>query len=174
MSENSLFGKVEALMRKHRGDVASELAPAARLAPSPDAWLPVLTDVVQRGTPPSVLAEHDDTNDTPVADSAPTQPEPEHTDAAIHDAPVHAAPESLHTPEPAHETEAEADAPTTENMVDELTPKITGLLHDQISEQLRNSLNQSMVSLMTNLSANVEEIVRQAVAEKLAENDKKP
>ena len=45
--QNPLLGKMDALIKKHRGpaEVAPETTP-------PPGWLPVLTEVVLRGTPP--------------------------------------------------------------------------------------------------------------------------
>jgi hypothetical protein len=67
MSDSPLLSKMDALLKKHRGGVeadlgaASDRAPPAEHPPSPpppDAWLPVLTDVIERGTPPIVAAPH--------------------------------------------------------------------------------------------------------------------
>lgn len=187
MSGNSLFGKVEALMRKHRGDAISQnpsATPPARQAPAPDAWLPVLTDVVQRGSPPRQSEPYQPAFAGPPgaarpmdepADSAAneTQPQPPVIEeAGIQPAPI---PASVRPPEPVSEAAAGAQQPArlAENLIDELTPKISGLMQEQVAEELRKSLNQSMASLMANLNANVEEIVRQAVADKLSEKDKK-
>lgn len=56
MSDDPLLNKMDALLKKHRG--AGESAhlgpPAAAPAPGqPPAWLPVLTDVIERGAPPA-------------------------------------------------------------------------------------------------------------------------
>lgn len=56
MSDDPLLNKMDALLKKHRG--AGESAhlgpPAAAPGPGqPPAWLPVLTDVIERGTPPA-------------------------------------------------------------------------------------------------------------------------
>lgn len=65
MSESPLLSKMDALLKKHRGgsetdmDASSGLATtpdAPRHMPPADAWLPVLTDVIERGTPPVVSA----------------------------------------------------------------------------------------------------------------------
>ena len=44
-STNPLLSKMDALMKKHRGP--GEATPEA----APEGWLPVLTDVIHRGTP---------------------------------------------------------------------------------------------------------------------------
>ena len=56
------LSKMDALLKKHRGGSAdAHDAPSAppspapsEAAPPPDAWLPVLTEVIERGTPPVV------------------------------------------------------------------------------------------------------------------------
>lgn len=179
MSRDSLMGKFEALMRKHRGGAeAAETQPfqtERQQAPSPDAWLPVLTDVVQRGSPPDAADEQArpatamEAHDTVVADEglAPPMPEPELEIAAPVESSVEPAsdPELVLEQEPAPETATESqDAQVAANLVDELAPKIAGLMLEQVAEELRKS--------MANLNANVEEIVRQAVAERLAGKDK--
>ncbi len=54
MSDNPLLNKMDALLKKHRGSEGetgtNETAPAH--AAPPDAWLPVLTQVIERGSPP--------------------------------------------------------------------------------------------------------------------------
>ena len=191
MSHNSLFGKVEALMRKHRGEPISNddsPMPAERKGPSPDAWLPVLTDVVQRGSPPPVSEIHSHSeNDVPGSSTTGLTLDEVHSpsiSAAIlepvetHETPPEPLTEAgpVQTSEPVMENLAETglDEHAAENLVDELTHKISSLMQEQVAEELRKSLNQSMASLMANLNANVEEIVRQALAEKLTEKDKKP
>jgi hypothetical protein len=175
MSRDSLMGKFEALMRKHRGGAeADETQPfqTERQAPSPDAWLPVLTDVVQRGSPPDAAEEQA----RPAA--APTNHEA--VEAEVGPAPPIAEPalellasEPDLVQEPALQAATETrNAQVAASLVDELAPKITGLMQEQVAEELRKSLNQSMANLMANLNASVEEIVRQAVAEKLAGKDK--
>jgi hypothetical protein len=188
MSQDGVMGKFEALMRKHRGGVeaaATQPFQTDRQAPAPDAWLPVLTDVVQRGSPPpsaedepptataipgheSVAAEEDLA--PPMAEPAlesPVSVEPPAEPVTVSEPPL--PQEAL--PDSASETQ---DAQIAASLVDELAPKITGLMQEQVAEELRKSLNQSMTNLMANLNANLEEIVRQAVAEKLAGKDNKP
>ncbi|HYP68500.1 MAG TPA: hypothetical protein VEP67_09680 [Thiobacillaceae bacterium] len=183
MNQDSLMGKFEALMRKHRGGAEAVLTPPLqkeRQTPSPDAWLPVLTDVVQRGSPPPAMEEQT----LPAAAS----PDPEAVAAEQGldlplAAPALESPDSVEpSPEPVtvleppvpQESAAETlDAQSVASLLDELAPKITGMMQEQVAEELRKSLDQSMVNLMANLNANVEEIVRQVVAEKLAGKDKK-
>lgn len=56
MSDDPLLNKMDALLKKHRGsgESAHSGPPATAPAPGqPPAWLPVLTDVIERGTPPA-------------------------------------------------------------------------------------------------------------------------
>jgi len=89
MSESPLLSKMDALLKKHRGSeadlgassdraAAPEHAPSPGNAPPPDAWLPVLTDVIERGTPPVITAA------TPAAPAAPSG-EPEAPPAVVND-----------------------------------------------------------------------------------------
>ncbi|OYW15377.1 MAG: hypothetical protein B7Z46_00520 [Hydrogenophilales bacterium 12-64-6] len=60
MSDSPLLNKMDALLKKHRGGAEGEAAaeppgPCAQATP-PDAWLPVLTHVIERGTPPEPAA----------------------------------------------------------------------------------------------------------------------
>ena len=56
MNDSPLLSKMDALMKKHRGSGAPAPDPSPRRAPPPGAWLPVLTDVIERGTPPGAKA----------------------------------------------------------------------------------------------------------------------
>lgn len=51
MNDSPLLTKMDALLKKHRGGEAVAPAPAVVSGPPPGAWLPVLTDVIERGTP---------------------------------------------------------------------------------------------------------------------------
>lgn len=64
MSESPLLTKMDALLKKHRGG-----EPAAP-APPPGTWLPVLTDVIERGTPPAPQAVHARSTDAAADPSA--------------------------------------------------------------------------------------------------------
>src|SRR3569623_36150 len=57
MRDSPLLNKMDALLKKHRGATEGKTTtepsdPCAEATP-PDAWLPVLTHVIERGTPPA-------------------------------------------------------------------------------------------------------------------------
>ncbi|MGA7950211.1 MAG: hypothetical protein WCA45_08660 [Thiobacillaceae bacterium] len=187
MIRDGLMGKFEALMRKHRGGAEAadaQLFQAEQQAPSPDVWLPVLTDVVQRGSPPDAVEEQPRPVAAPAAHEA-LEPDiggapPIAGSADEISATVEPSTEPNPVSEPvvaqeaAPESASEAqDAQVAARLVDELAPKITDLMQEQVAEELRKSLNQSMATVMANLNASMEELVRQAVAEELAAKDKR-
>jgi hypothetical protein len=150
MSDTPLMSKMDALLKKHRGGAENNNAvppghtptqPATQAAP-PGAWLPVLTDVIQRGTPP-VAAALVASPPTP----APPPVEPE--------APAAAMP-------PAVVTDTLA-----EQLMSELAPRLSEVMEKQVAAELRKNLDQTVASLLSQLDVNVREIVRDAVAEKL-------
>ena len=137
MSDSPLMSKMDALLKKHRGGGVANPDPLPSRPPPPGAWLPVLTDVIHRGTPPVARA-----STTP--SSAPVKPPP----AAI-------AP-----------TPAENDA-LAERLLCELAPRLSEAMEKQVSEELRKKLDQTVEGLLSQLDVNVRDIVRAAVAEKL-------
>jgi hypothetical protein len=175
MSETNLLSKIEALIRKHRGsDPDESTTQSERPQPDDNAWLPILTDVLQRGTAPASSQPNAVESDSPasqVFDGSSSKEVKDDTPQTASTAP----PESAETITSHSDSPKEVDAAAeAKNLVDELTPKISSLMREQVADELRKSLDQSMASLMANLNVNVEEIVRQAVAEKLAEKDNKP
>ena len=151
MSDSPLMSKMDALLKKHRGGVEDNggatagpapAQPAAQAAP-PGAWLPVLTDVIQRGSVPVAAAA--------VATLAargplPSEPEPP--------APREAAP-------------AIVTDTLAEQLMSELAPRLSEVMEKQVAAELRKNLDQTVASLLSQLDVNVREIVRDAVAEKL-------
>lgn len=131
-STNPLLDKMDALMKKHRGP--GETKPEA----APEGWLPVLTDVIQRGTPPVAQAAI-----RPV-------PQPAAPDAAVPVAPPHTVTDTL-----------------AEQLLSELGPKLSEIMEKQVATELRKSLDDTVSTLLSQLDVNVREIVRDAVAEKL-------
>ena len=128
---NPLLDKMDALMKKHRGPGESKPEVA------PEGWLPVLTDVIQRGNPPVA----------PVT----VTPKPA---APIIDAPA-AAPQQFVT-----DTLAE-------QLLSELGPKLSEVMEKQVASELRKNLDDTVANLLAQLDVNVREIVRDAVSEKL-------
>lgn len=130
-SQNPLLDKMDALMKKHRGP--GEIQPEV----APEGWLPVLTDVIQRGTAPVA----------PTVRPAPLPAEP------VADAPV-ALPQTV--------TDTLA-----EQLLSELGPKLSEVMEKQVATELRKNLDETVAMLLSQLDVNVREIVRDAVAEKL-------
>lgn len=150
MSDSPLMSKMDALLKKHRGGVedSTEAPPghaptqsAAQAAP-PGAWLPVLTDVIERGTPPVAAA--------PVV--SPPAPTPLPVEAE--------APAAAITPAVVTDTLAE-------QLMSELAPRLSEVMEKQVAAELRKNLDQTVATLLSQLDVNVREIVREAVAEKL-------
>ena len=151
MSDSPLLNKMDALLKKHRGgsndeisngEAASPIAgePGVMSAsPPPDAWLPVLTDLIVRGTPPAAtLAE------------APTPQPIEST----------AAPAATFASEAINDT-------LTEQLMSELAPRLSEVMEQQVSAELRKSLDQTVANLLSQFDVSVREIVREAINEKL-------
>jgi hypothetical protein len=142
MSDDRLLSKMDALLKKHRGagENASPELPEAPPSPErPGPWLPVLTQVIERGTPPA-------------APRRPAAPEPVVTtesDAAA------AAPQA-----------AVGDT-LAEQLMSELAPRLSEVMEKQVAAELRRNIDETVASLLSQLDVNVREIVRDAVAEKL-------
>ena len=144
---------MDALLKKHRGgvegdrgDAASEPPAASAQAAPPDAWLPVLTQVIERGMPPAAAV--------PAVPPAATAPEPVSP-------PAQAA-------APAAETPPSAVSDTlAEQLMSELAPRLSEVMEKQVAAELRKNIDQTVSSLLSQLDVNVREIVRDAVAEKL-------
>jgi predicted phage-related endonuclease len=137
-----LLSKMDALLKKHRGGGIAKPEPLPRHAPPPGAWLPVLTDVIERGTPPVAKAS---------AAAAP---------AAAQAAPTE-APSTAAVPAP-----AEDDA-LAEQLLCELAPRLSEAMEKQVSEELRRKLDQTVEGILSQLDVDVRNVVRDAVAEKL-------
>jgi len=151
MSESPLLSKMDALLKKHRGgnetdvDASSGLATAPeapRHTPPPDAWLPVLTDVIERGTPPVVSA--------PAAAAHPPAAQPTEPEAPIAEAPSSIVSDTM-----------------AEQLMSELAPRLSEVMEKQVAAELRKNLDQTVATLLSQLDVNVREIVREAIAEKL-------
>ncbi|MDP1924716.1 MAG: hypothetical protein Q8K57_08050 [Thiobacillus sp.] len=150
MSDNPLLNKMDALLKKHRGGSeeagnANAPLPASRnpsnmaTSPPPNAWLPVLTDLIERGTPPAI----------PQAAAAPVPP----SEPAI-------------LPAEAPPSDAINDT-LTEQLMSELAPRLSEVMEQQVSAELRKSLDQTVANLLSQFDVSVREIVREAITEKL-------
>lgn len=153
MNDTPFMRQMDALLKKHRGSAdpafdasASASQPAAPgvadardAAPPPAAWLPVLTEVIERGTPP---APSPATAATPAPPSPPPAPEAPATAAAVTDT-------------------------LAEQLMSELAPRLSEIMEKQVAAELRKNLDQTVSTLLAQLDVNVREIVRQAVDEKL-------
>jgi hypothetical protein len=169
MSDSPLLGKMDALLKKHRGGSEADSAapsdpatvpksgPASERTPPPGAWLPVLTDVIERGTPPAMAAPARVTVSTSPAEPAlPTAtPATPPSPSVEPDAPAIDAPSSVVT-----DTLAE-------QLMGELAPRLSEVMEKQVAAELRRNLDQTVATLLSQLDVNVREIVREAVAEKL-------
>ena len=151
MSESPLLSKMDALLKKHRGgnetdvDASPDLATAPdapRHVPPTDAWLPVLTDVIERGRPPVVAA--------PAAAAPPLAVRPIEPEAPIAEAPSSIVSDTL-----------------AEQLMSELAPRLSEVMEKQVAAELRKNLDQTVATLLSQLDVNVREIVREAIAEKL-------
>jgi hypothetical protein len=142
---------MDALLKKHRGggegdrDASPDHAPPPVHAAPTDAWLPVLTHVIERGTPPVV----------PVAAATPAVAPPSASPPAEPEAPAVDIP-----PVTVSDTLAE-------QLMSELAPRLSEVMEKQVAAELRKNLDQTVASLLSQLDVNVREIVRDAVAEKL-------
>lgn len=135
-ANNPLLGKMDALIKKHRGP--AEAPPGST---PPPGWLPVLTEVLVRGTP---------TASPPVATPTITTP-------------VIAEPVIPATPALAgNDTEQLAN-----QLLDELGPKLSAVMEQQVATELRKNLDETVALLLSQLDVSVRDIVRDAVAEKL-------
>jgi hypothetical protein len=158
MSDSPLLSKMDALLKKHRGGgeadlgTASDRAAAAEHVPSPehtppppDAWLPVLTDVIERGNPPAMAVAAPATVSQPTPAAQPAQSE-----APAADVPAAAVNDTL-----------------AEQLMSELAPRLSEVMEKQVTAELRKNLDQTVANLLSQLDVNVREIVREAIAEKL-------
>ena len=144
MSDSPLLSKMDALLKKHRG--GRDAPPEHTQAAPPDAWLPVLTSVIERGTPPPAPLPAVEPASPPASAAAEMPPEPA-TAAIVNDATV-------------NDTLAE-------QLMSELAPRLSEVMEKQVAAELRKNLDQTVATLLSQLDVNVREIVRDAIAEKL-------
>ena len=151
MNDSPLLSKMDALLKKHRGSNETDVYASSGLAtaseaprhmPPADAWLPVLTDVIERGTPLIVSA--------PAAAAPPPAAQPAEPEALIAEAPSSIVSDTL-----------------AEQLMSELAPRLSEVMEKQVAAELRKNLDQTVATLLSQLDGNVREIVREAIAEKL-------
>jgi hypothetical protein len=149
-----LLDKMDALLKKHKGDADIPVAAATGQAkagtdeppPLPDnAWLPVLTDVVEIGEPSAPPAPP---ASSPVPQATPVQPPAE----AV--SPVSPA------------TAIQPDV-LTEQIMSELEPRLSAMLRDRLVAEVRNSLDDTLSDLLAQMDVHIREIVRETIAEEL-------
>jgi len=132
-----LLDKMDALIKKHRGPAEGAATPAP-----PPGWLPVLTEVVKRGTPAGQNAT--------VNVNPPPQPQ---------------------SSEPLRSSPAVTTNTNTEDLANqllqELGPKLSVVMEQQVASELRKNLDETVATLLSQLDVSVRDIVRDAVAEKL-------
>ncbi len=152
MTDSPLLSKMDALLRKHRG--GPDPVPAVETAP-PDAWLPVLTDVIVRGVNPHSIA------------ATPGPVTPAAADAGKFEQAAVQVPHAVATrPEPPPPPAAVMDS-MAEQLMSELAPKLSEVMEKQVAAELRRNLDETVATLLSQLDVNVREIVRDAVAQKL-------
>lgn len=150
MSDNPLLNKMDALLKKHRGgseEAGNTHAPtpasgnpsSMATSPPPNAWLPVLTDLIERGTPPVITQA-----------AAPVPPPAEPAIPPAEALPCDAINDTL-----------------TEQLMSELAPRLSEVMEQQVSAELRKSLDQTVSNLLSQFDVSVREIVREAITEKL-------
>lgn len=132
-----LLDKMDALIKKHRGPAEGAAMPAP-----PPGWLPVLTEVIKRGTPASQNAAVN-VNPPPPSPSA----------------------ESLRSP-PAVTANTNTED-LANQLLQELGPKLSIVMEQQVASELRKNLDETVATLLSQLDVSVRDIVRDAVAEKL-------
>ena len=151
MNDSPLLSKMDALLKKHRGSNETDVHASSGLATAPeaprrmppaDAWLPVLTDVIERGTPPIVS--------TPAAAAPPPAAQSAEPEAPVAEATASIVSDTL-----------------AEQLMSELAPRLSEVMEKQVATELRKNLDQTVATLLSQLDGNVREIVREAIAEKL-------
>ena len=160
MSDNPLISKMDALLKKHRGSIEdnsdSPSGQALNQTAPPGAWLPVLTQVIERGTPRTISAS---------ALAPAVQPAQPETPVITPPTPA-AQPIQPETPAAAMSPAVVTDT-LAEQLMSELAPRLSEVMEKQVAAELRKNLDQTVASLLNQLDVNVREIVRDAVAEKL-------
>lgn len=135
MSDDApLFSKMDALLKKHRG-TQEPVAQAPASATPPPAWLPVLTNVIERGvvpkSPPSAAQQ------TPLAQASPKAPQPS----------------------PAPAIHAQIDA-----LIQSVLPALRNTLKQQLTRDMDTRIDEALATLGVQLEAGLRDLLRDASA----------
>jgi len=152
MSDSPILSKMDALLKKHRGgsesdagaspvhEAVPEHASPSDPAPPPDAWLPVLTDVIARGTPPAVAAP---VAATPPA-ATPAAPAPSATDALAEQLLSELAPRLSEVMEKQVTAELRRNLDqTVASLLSQLDVNVREIVREAIAEKLRQPRDPS-------------------------------
>lgn len=132
MSDDApLLSKMDALLKKHRGENEPVVAPTTPSASAPPAWLPVLTQVIERGAVPSPASPS--TMDTPASVDAPLPP-----------------------PDPAPAGNEPLDV---QSLLQTLLPRLGDDLKQQITHDVHAQIDQALATFSTRLEARLREIL---------------
>lgn len=134
--DNPLFSKMDALLKKHRAEPDPIVdAPHPPPETAPPAWLPVLTQVIERGAvPPPVAAD----------------PAPATSDTALPQAPSGEAATTRPDPHP-----ADTIAPLLQALVTQMHAD----LKQQLALDLQQRLDQAIASFSIELETRLREIL---------------
>lgn len=133
-------------------------------APPAGVWLPVLTDVLERGRPPDPVRLPPPSARAVEPDPATLAPEA----AATPDLALAADPAPAADPLPAAGTPPALSPETlsVDALMDELTPRLSLLLEEQVAARLCERLDDTVAMLLAQLDVNIREIVRDTLAER--------
>lgn len=135
-----LLSKMDALLKKHRGGgiAEPETRPLPRHTPPPGAWLPVLTDVIERGTPPAAKASAP-TPAKPAPAGAPTA-----DDARAEQLRCELAPDlsEAMARQVSEELRAKLDQ-TVEGILSQLDVNVRDIVRDAVAEKLKEPRDPS-------------------------------
>ena len=148
-----VLDKLDALLNKHKNP--ADDAPAA-------VWMPVLTEVVKRGTPP---LEDGAGVEAVAAAPVPAQPPASEPAAATEPAP---ATQAMPAAEPVAIAPAFDADQAAEQILSLLEPRLNQLLTREISATVRKSLDQTISELLAQLDAHVRNAVQESIRERIA------
>ncbi len=140
-SEDPLLHKMDALLKRHRGETKNP-PPAPETPPSAaPGWLPVLTQVIERGSPPE----------------EPASLPPDTAVSAIGPGPVL-------SPDAGRPGDEDA---LVDRLMQALAPRLTEIVEQRIAAELHRNLDQTLAALLAQLDVHVREIVRDTLTDTL-------